>query len=176
MSNIAWLDPMIVLPAAAALFTACAAAAAWKSAVATKKSAEGQLVARFLEEYASSEMLESLRVLGNLAGANFQTVEIDDTLDGHRRRLQHYFRRAFKLYKGKLLSIKSLRTVLDVAGYILLFKVAEPLARRAPLTGADEEIVGWIAELRILVPPEDLPSVKAFKKERGAAGPAPTST
>jgi hypothetical protein len=124
-----------------ALFTALAAYGAWRSAKATKRTAEAQLFVRLYEEYTGTEMYVAL---GRLGAIHKQTRAMDDDArerhfqsliqDSRRhekdkelvRRVKYYFQKAIRLKDSGFLSEELLKKLCDVDGIELLFEVVVP--------------------------------------------------
>lgn len=151
-----WFALAVVLVTAAIALTALRATrAAQRSADISSRTAEAQLVAQFLGEYASPEMhaaLVDLRQLLDQCQGDYSRVPATHPIHPQRRRIHHYFRKAFHLYEGDLLSFKSLQIVVGVYGYDLLFDVAEPVAVAAKLPGTATGRVDWVQRLEQLIP------------------------
>ena len=167
-----WIPELLIACTLAA--TIVIAVAAWRSASAAARSAdatfkatEAQIVLRFLEEYASPDMYKSLyrlRIYKEEAQADFveRFRKMYDSNQGgafplnvHRRKVIHYFNNAYRLHKGGLLSKESLCLVTGVDGHRLLYEIVEPLSREIALSGPDDPRHEWFNELRELCPPPD---------------------
>lgn len=151
------LDGWQVVAAIAAAF---AAVAAWRSANASRKGVEAQLVTQFLEEYSSKEMRDALHAVRKAVGSNLFGMEagirqIPDDVDLGRRKVHYYFKKAYRLYERGFLSRASLELIVDVNAYSLLYEAVEPLSRNAMPGKADESKFAWFAELKKLVPLDD---------------------
>lgn len=110
-----------------------------------KKAAQAQLIAPFLNEYASNEMLDALKtlkewkksdhnLLKDLGGLRSQCKPIieklapkaeaalqDGNLDNARRLVNLYFKNAYILWKYRLIDKKTLRCIIDKEAYHGLF-------------------------------------------------------
>ncbi len=126
---------------------------------------EAQLVAKFLEEYASSEMDEALRALrqfldkrGGAEGVMQFVGEgrtLYPTTNAARRTVHYYFKKAYRLYEHGLLSKEALRLVVGVNGYDLLYEVVRPLSESVAPPGSDPTRGEWFDRLRKVCPPQE---------------------
>ena len=156
---------MLAVTSVIAVFAFFAVLAAWKSARETAKSAEAQLILPFLEEYASSDMLDALTLLKRFKskhGKNFE-YEFSDifkrSVDGGfpendaRRKVNYYFEKAYRLHKQGLLSKESLCLITDVDGYAMLDEIVAPLSRGISQDRTERSGPDWFDELQELCPP-----------------------
>lgn len=128
-----------MLTAVTALGAVVAAIGAWKSARATQKAAEGQLISAFLNEYGTPEMLRYLRQLRNweskhghefeekwrkaLEAADNEALEVDQA----RRYVKSYFLKALRLYESRYVTKRFLKQVASVDGINIMYDIVEPL-------------------------------------------------
>lgn len=125
------------------------------------KVIEAQLVARFLEEYASSEMDQALQTLADFRGNVVQEIEAirqgerrgQSGINTARRKVHYYFKKAYQLFEHGSLSEESLRLVVNVNGYDLLYEVVKPLSDAIPLPESDPTRGEWFDKLREICPP-----------------------
>lgn len=128
------------LPTLGVLFTAFTAFFAWRSAIATQSNTEAQLYARLMEEYRSPQMLKALRTVLNWADdirgqnltrkySNALKEPDEDVLevDEFRRLIKGYFLKALRLYEGRYVKEKFLKSIANVYGINILYDIVEPL-------------------------------------------------
>jgi len=129
----------LLLTAISALGALGAAVAAWFSARATTRAAEGQLFSAHYAAYGTPEMLRSLRVLRLWKfdqGDEFEVKwkkaldsgeERAREVDEARRQVRIYFFQALRLYEGGYVSRRFLREIAAVDGINILYDIVEPL-------------------------------------------------
>jgi uncharacterized membrane protein YeiB len=106
-------------------------------------AAQAQTVAKFLEEYATREMADALTQMALLKSTEWEEVLMVDRrvpdkvtteamckfllttkdVKHARRRVLHFFKKAYQLYEIGYLSKKSMSIITDLSGYRLLFDV-----------------------------------------------------
>jgi hypothetical protein len=152
----------LVLTVISAFGALVAAIAAWKAAVATRRVAEAQLGARFLESYQSTEMLEALHTLISVPkehGPDFaqKWVRVKEVepwakkVDLARRYVVSYFLNLARLRREKLVTNRVVRAAGLMAGIRVLYEVAEPLEAALNLNYAKESF----NLLKRIIPPEE---------------------
>ena len=131
------------------------AEAAEKSSEAAEKASEAQLLSQFLAEYASEEMRDALRILRDVETNNPKALTLSPEIiqtrrnlsaiadSEQRRRVHHYFKRAYRLYEHGFLSAKSLELITDANGYRLLFDVVKPLSLAVNPPDSDISRFDW---------------------------------
>ncbi len=120
-----------------------------------RKTSHANIVSVFLEEYASKEMHNALDTLkdfqGKLVGKSFVEIftrfidkkrditdrdttsaelylgNFSDTIEPARRKVSHFYRRAWRIYKSGYLNKRSFRIIAGTSGSDLLITVAMPL-------------------------------------------------
>ena len=120
-----------------------------------RKTSHANIVAVFLEEYASKEMHKALDTLkdfeGDMAGRrlvenfihfieknrNITKIDVDnagsylrfygDRIEPSRRKVSHFYRRAWRLYKEGYINKKAFRIIAGTSGSDLFLTVAIPL-------------------------------------------------
>lgn len=129
----------LVLTALSAIGALGAAIAAWLSARATKRAAEGHLFSTHYAEYGTPEMLRSLRVLRLWKSDNGDEFELNwkkaldageeraHDVDRARRQVKFYFLRALRLYQAGYVSRRFLKELAAVDGLNILYDIVEPL-------------------------------------------------
>jgi hypothetical protein len=135
-----WITAIATLMAVG--FAARSAKAAADAALATQHAAEGALVLNFLQQYATAEMLEDLRVLrawrqdfpdnwvdrwSNQLPIHGQQGKRARRVDLARRRVTSYFYSADELHRLKLISTDRCRAIVDKTGLSVFFNINIPL-------------------------------------------------
>ena len=74
-----------------------------------------------------------------------------------RRRVFHYFKKAYRLHQMKYVSKASMQIITEANAYRLLFEVVWPLSRVWHLEniGTDEGRFAWLVELEEKFPPPE---------------------
>jgi hypothetical protein len=128
-----------VISAIGAVGSVAAAAAAWAAALATKRAAQGQLLARFLDQYGTEDMkghLRTLRAIGDTATQGFAkawlvALQARDTeakvADAARRSLTTFYSTAEQLQKARALDGARFKVLANLPGAELLLRVVEPM-------------------------------------------------
>jgi len=129
----------LILTALSALGALGAALAAWPSARATSRAAEGQLFSVHYAEYGTPEMLRSLRVLRSWKskkGDEFElkwkeALDANDQqaheVDAARRHVKFYFMKVLRLYESGYVSRRFLKELAAVDGINILWKGDNPI-------------------------------------------------
>ncbi len=129
----------LILTGLSALGALGAAIAAWLSARATSRAAEGQLFSVHYAEYGTPEMLRSLRVLRLWRSEQGDEFELKwkraldagkpqaHDVDLARRQVKFYFMKVLSLYEAGYVSPRFLKELAAVDGVNILYDIVEPL-------------------------------------------------
>jgi len=133
------IDLYIIISSISAIGAFLAALAALLAARATRRNVEGLLLKELFSEYASPQMLVSLRRLKDWEvnhGDSFAEKWLVGIKSGigpamevdlARRKLDYFYSIILWLNDSKMLSKKSVRMFGTFSGYNLLFSIVEPL-------------------------------------------------
>lgn len=158
-----WMLLVTLFIAAAAVWSAQAASRAAKAtaeaAKATAKASEAQILFSFLGEYASKQMHDDLKLLGELDESDLQLLiekakesRLDENIDEARRHVNLHFKCSWQLYGEGLMSEGSLRLITRAPGYALLFNVVKPLTEAIDLPTEPSNRFEWYDQLIRLCP------------------------
>ncbi len=137
-----------------------AALGSWAAAIATRKSSQGQILLRLLDDYRSKEMSANLKLLSEYRKQHADVIELAvkvramrGAVDDARRSVYWYYKNAWTLYASKMINKYVLGAIASTNGYELFMEVCVPIAAELD-TGEDwEQYSDWIEQFRELFLP-----------------------